>query len=475
MAENGREIVLDMLLAMEPKTEGRQEYSNKLVKSVLDKFDYLDAKEKAFIKRLSEGTLERQLELDYYLNRFSKLPMKKMRPLIRCLLRMSVYQLLYMDAVPDSAVCNEACKLAAKRGLGNLKGFVNGILRTITRNKESLPLPDERKEPVKYLSVRYSMPEWLVELWMEEYGGEITAKLLEGLLKVHPVSLRFVSGMDGEEREALCRRMEDRGAKLVPAPYLPGFYLLEHGQGVNGLPGFSEGRFIVQDVSSALAVEMAGIREGDFVVDVCGAPGGKSILAGEKTRTGKVLSRDISEEKTALIAENVCRMGAGNIEHEVYDAACRDESLVGKADVVLLDVPCSGLGVMGKKRDIKYHVSKEGIEELTALQRRIVDASAAYVRPGGTLLYSTCTIDKEENQAMVRHIAEDLDFEPVSLEEMLPERLLSERRRLEEDMERAGKDPAMGLKEKERRACIQLLPGYMEADGFFLARFRRKS
>lgn len=475
MAENSREVVLDMLLAMEPKTEGRREYSNKLVKSVLDKYDYLDAKEKAFIKRLSEGTLERQLELDYYLNHFSKLPIKKMRPLIRCLLRMSVYQLLYMDAVPDSAVCNEACKLAAKRGLGNLKGFVNGILRTIIRNKESLPLPDERKEPVKYLSVRYSMPEWLVELWTEEYGGEITAKLLEGLLKVHPVSLRFVSGMDGEEREALCRRIEDCGAKLAPAPYLAGIYLLERGQGVNALPGFSEGRFIVQDVSSALAVEMAGIREGDFVVDVCGAPGGKSILAGEKTGTGKVLSRDISEEKTALIAENVCRMGAGNIDYEVYDAACRDESLAGKADVVLLDVPCSGLGVMGKKRDIKYHVSKEGIEELTALQRQIVDASAEYTKPGGTLLYSTCTINKDENQAMVRHIAEDLGFEPVPLEEMLPARLLSERRRLEEDMERAGKDPAMGLKEKERRACIQLLPGYMEADGFFLARFRRKS
>ncbi len=142
--------------------------------------------------------------------------------------------------------------------------------------------------------------------------------------------------------------------------------------------------------------------------------------------------------------------------------------------MVLLDVPCSGLGVMGKKRDIKYNVTPSDLSELAELQRRIVDASAGYVKPGGTLIYSTCTIHSKENEDMVRHIAEELGFEPVSLEGLLPERLVSERRRLEEDMQKAGKDPARGLSEREYGACIQLLPGYMESDGFFLAKFRRK-
>lgn len=469
MGENGRELVLDMLLEMEQK----REYSHKLVGAVLDKYDYLGAKEKAFVKRLCEGTLERRLELDYYLNHFSKLSVNKMRPLIRCLLRMSAYQLLYMDTVPDSAVCDEACKLAAKRGFRSLKGFVNGILRTIARNRDCLPVPDYGKNPAEFLSVKYSMPEWLVELWTREYGKEVTEKLLCGLLAVHPVSLRFSAATSREEQETLRSRMEEQGAEVVSGPYLPNICLLKHaGGGLRALPGFQEGRLMVQDVSSALAVEAAEIRDKDFVIDVCGAPGGKSICAAEKA--GRVLSRDVSEEKVALIKENACRMGMENIRCQVYDAVCKDDSLEGKADVVLLDVPCSGLGVMGKKRDIKYNVTKEDLEELARLQRQIVDASAGYVKPGGTLVYSTCTIHSGENEEMVRHITENLGFEPVSLEGILPERLYSERRRLEEDMSKAGKDPARGLSEEEYMACVQLLPGYMESDGFFLARFRRK-
>ena len=471
MGENGRELVLDMLLEM----ERQKEYSHRLVRAVLDKYDYLDPKEKAFIKRLSEGTVERKLEMDYYLNHFSKLPVNKMRPLIRCLLRMSVYQLLYMDMVPDNAVCDEACKLAAKRGFRSLKGFVNGILRTIARNRDKLPVPDREKDPVGFFSVKYSVPEWLVRLWMEEYGKEAAAVLLDGLLAVHPVSLRFSSSVSCQEQETLQNRMEEQGARVAAGPYLPNICLLEHaGGGLHVLPGFQEGRLMVQDVSSALAVEAAGIRQGDFVVDVCGAPGGKSICAAEKAVDGRVLSRDVSEEKVALIRENVRRMGIGNVDCQVYDAVCQDNSLGGRADVVLLDVPCSGLGVMGKKRDIKYNVTPSDLSELAELQRRIVDASAGYVKPGGTLIYSTCTIHSKENEDMVRHIAEELGFEPVSLEGLLPERLFSERRRLEEDMQKAGKDPARGLSEREYGACIQLLPGYMESDGFFLAKFRRK-
>lgn len=469
MAVNVRELVLDTLLVM----ERGEEYSNRLVKSVLDKYDYLKVREKSFFKRVTEGALERQIELDYYLNTWSSLPVKKMRPLIRCLVRMSAYQLIYMDSVPDSAVCNEACRLAEKRGFRSLKGFVNGLLRTISKKKEALPLPDRQKEPEAYLSVRYSMPEWLVRLWLDEYGQKITEKLLEGLLEEHPVSLRFSTALSREEREAACSRIRAQGAELVPHSYLPYVYCLRHAEGMDALPGFREGICTVQDVSSALAVEAAGIGEGDFVIDTCAAPGGKCILAAEKAKGGKVLARDVSGEKAALIEENIRRMGAGNIEVQVFDGRQTDGKLEEKADVVLLDVPCSGLGVMGKKRDIKYHMTPEKMRELTELQKQIVSASARCVKPGGTLLYSTCTIHSGENEEMARYIARELGFSPVSLENVLPEKVMAARQKLEEDLRESGGSPAVELTAEERQACIQLLPGYMESDGFFIARFRR--
>ncbi len=467
MSENAREIVLDTLLSLERK----EEYSHRLVKAVLDKYDYLDDRDRAFIKRATEGTVERQIEIDYYLDQFSSLPSGKMKPLVRCLLRMSVYQLLYMDSVPDSAVCNEACKLASKRKFQSLRGFVNGVLRNIARNRDRLPMPDEEREPVRYFSVKYSVPEWLAERWLAEYGKEITETLLKGLLEIHPVSLRFRSDLKKEEPEALLSEMRKRGAMLRESRYLPSVFLLENGGSLSALPGFSAGKWTVQDVSSALAVEAAGIQGGDFVMDVCAAPGGKSLFAAEKA--GRVLARDVSEEKAALLRENIARMGAKNIEVQVWDATRFDDSFEGRADVLLLDVPCSGLGILGKKRDIKYHMSPERLEALGGLQREIAACCSRYVKPGGVLVYSTCTVNSAENEEMVRFIAEELKFVPQPLRGLLPERLLEQKRRLEALRERAGGKPGVPLTEEEREACIQLLPGYMEADGFFIARFRR--
>ena len=483
MAENIRELALEVLLALEKK---ETEFSSRLITDVLDKYDYLEGRDKAFFKRLTEGTIERQLELDYYLNAFSSVPVNKMKPLVRCLLRLGVYQVLYMDNVPDSAACNEACKLAAKRGFGNLKGFVNGVLRNISRSKGSLPLPDEGREPVKYFSVKYSMPEWLVELWMDEYGRKITEKILEGLLKIHPVSLRFRTDMSDAGRKECIKRFREQGMELTPGGYLPYCFFLGsaadgHVDNIRRLPGYEEGSFTVQDVSSALAVEAAGLTAGDFVIDVCAAPGGKSLLAAEKA--GRVLARDVSEEKTGLIRGNAERMRAENIEIQVFDGQQTDEELMGRADAVFLDVPCSGFGVIGKKRDIKYRVTREDLESLVELQRRIVTASAGYVKPGGTLVYSTCTIHRAENEDMVRFIIGELGFVPESLEGILPEEVLVEKKRIAEL--KAGTDavgPGTGLKDAEvgtgltaaeDAACIQLLPGFMECDGFFIARFRR--
>lgn len=489
MAENIREIALDTLLVLEKG----EEYSHRLVRAVLDKYAYLPGRDRAFLKRVVEGTVERRLELDYYLDGCSSVPSKKMKPLIRCLLRMSVYQLCYMDSVPDRAVCDEACKLAGKRGFRNLRGFVNGVLRTISRKKGELPLPDQNREPLRFLSVKYSMPEWLVRLWVDEYGIEITETLLGALMEIHPVCLRFRTDCPQTQREELLAVLKEAGISLKQSAYLPYVYTAEWGAksgmagGMDSLPGFSRGEFTVQDVSSALAVEAAGMGKDDFVIDVCAAPGGKSLLAAE--RAAGVLARDVSEEKADLIRENIARMAVENIEVQVFDGAEYDEDLQGKADVVLLDVPCSGLGVVGKKRDIKYRVTPESLKTLGELQRRIVRAGSGLVKQGGTLVYSTCTINRAENEEMVRFITQQLDFEPLSLEDRLPPALLEQKAKLEELLlqrkealgtglqGRGGADFHEGdfaLSKEEKAACIQLLPGYMQADGFFIALFRRR-
>lgn len=452
--DNTRELVLDVL--MEVLEKGT--YSHLVIRDVLDKYNYSKTRDKAFVKRMAEGTLERLIQIDYILDQFSKVPVSRMKPLIRNLMRMSVYQMLFMDSIPDGAVCNEAVKLAGKRGFKGLSGFVNGVLRNIARNKEKLPYPDRNENEKKYLSVRYSMPEWLIEKWISSYGKEKTWAMLEDLLKEHPVTVRLREEMQSTEKNAWIGKLKEAGVEINEHAYFPYAYLINHVSGIKNLPGYEEGWFTVQDVSSMLVAEAAGVCKTDvidkfLVVDVCAAPGGKSMHMAEKlSGSGKVIARDLSEYKVSLIRDNIERMDYQNIEPQVYDACKMDETLLGRADVVLADLPCSGLGIMGKKRDIKYRITKEGMAELVRLQQQILDVVWQYVKPGGLLIYSTCTINPDENDHMVEWILEHYPFELESLAPFLPEALLEE-----------GKD-----------GMLQLFPGIHETDGFFLARLRRK-
>jgi 16S rRNA (cytosine967-C5)-methyltransferase len=473
--ENTREIVLDILITLE--RDGG--FEGKLIKAVLDKYNYLPQRDKAFIKRLTEGTIERQIELDYYIDSFSNTPVLRMKPLIRSLMRMSAYQIIYMDAVPDSAACNEACKLAQKRKFASLKGFVNAVLRNISRNKEALPLPDMEKDKAAYLSVRYSMPLWIVEMWLSEYGDMVTENILRGLLEIHPVSLRFDTRLSAQETDRLVSDISryltgigNTGA-LKRNKYLDYVFTVENMDNISSLPHFADGKFTVQDVSSALSIEAADIKGEDIVMDICAAPGGKTILASEKAK--QVLSYDVSDEKTEIINENLERLKRTNVTVSVHDASLMDESRTETADVLIMDVPCSGLGIIGKKRDIKYHVSEESIKSLNELQKKIVENSWQYVKKGGTVIYSTCTIDRSENEDMVQWILDNLPFEPVDIGERIPEAL-----REDIDRARAATPALLNLtKEDERRletrkCCAQLLPGYTESDGFFFAVLKRK-
>nr|MBQ8253221.1 16S rRNA (cytosine(967)-C(5))-methyltransferase [Lachnospiraceae bacterium] len=301
---NTREVILDALLEILEKDQ----YSHLVMQGVLNKYSYLEKQERSFIKRVCEGTVEQKIRIDYVIDQFSKTKAKKMKPLIRTLLRMGTYQILFMDGVPDSAVCNESVKLAGKRGFGTLKGFVNGVLRNISRNKDNISYPDRESDETAYLSVMYSMPEEIIALWQSQYGKEQTEEMLASLLEKRPLTIRIDERLSQEERDGLLREMAEAGIGAA-ATELTYVFALSDVDRVSNIPGYEEGKFVVQDLGSAMVVEMSGIREGDMVIDVCAAPGGKATHAAVKTgETGHVIARDLTEYKVSLIEENTDRL-----------------------------------------------------------------------------------------------------------------------------------------------------------------------
>ena len=445
---NGRDLVLSMLKDI----YSGKEFSHILIRQVLEKYDYLEGNEKAFIKRLTEGTLERTIELDYVINQFSKTPVNKMKPLIRSLMRMSVYQILYMDSIPDSAVCNEAVKLASLHKFTSLKGFVNGVLRNIARNKDNISFPQKEENFTKYASVTYSLPEWTVEHFVKEFGKENGEKICAGLLKERPVTVRLKERLEAEERETMFQQWKQQGIRYCKHPYLPYAFVCEKTEGVKHMAGFDEGQFMVQDVSSMLVTQVAGIRKGMQILDVCAAPGGKATHAAEKLEnTGQIIARDLTEYKVNFIQENADRLQLGNILAQQWDALEFDESKEEWADVVFCDAPCSGLGILGKKRDIKYRLTKDSLKEVSALQREIIGTVWKYVKKGGILMYSTCTINPEENEKQIQWILKNFPFEVVQLKDELPSTIAI----------------------AEGEFGVQLLPGIHETDGFFFCKLRR--
>lgn len=412
---NERELVLDMLLQI--TRDG--EYSHIVLKNVLDKYQYLDKRERAFITRVVNGTLEHMIEIDYIINQFSKVKANKMKPVIRTIMRSSVYQMKYMDSVPDSAVCNEAVKLAGKRGFVNLKGFVNGVLRNISRNLDKISYPD-KKDTVAYISVRYSLPEWLVKQWLKVYDAETVEEIGEAFLKENPLTVRFDEHKIMKEK--LIKILEEEGVTVAEDEQVPCALYLSGYDHLGALKSFCDGLYQVQDLSSMQVALWAKPKEGDQVIDVCAAPGGKAIHIAELLNgTGHVEARDLSEYKVDLIRDNIERSGLKNIDAVCQDATIEDSEKKESADIVIADLPCSGLGVLGKKPDLRYKMNEQTEKELVQLQRQILSVVNTYVKPGGKLLYSTCTIYREENEGNVEWFLETYpEFELVKDKQMLP-------------------------------------------------------
>lgn len=348
-------------------------HSNVIINDALNKYERLDPRDKALLVKLIHGTLEYQIRIDRIIDSFSSIKVRKMKPLIRNVLRMSVYQLIYMDKIPDNAVCDEAVKLIKKSALSGLSGFVNGVLRSIARGKDSVVIRDRASD--------LSVPGWMYELLADTVGEDAAEDFFRYSLEEHGVSVRKAGTED--------------------------VFVLEDASGLTETDEWKQGKLIVQDYSSTLPVIMADIKPGQTVLDVCAAPGGKSILAAEKTgKEGRVISCDLSDFKIDKIRENILRMNITNIETMVQDATVRDERLVGCADVVLADCPCSGIGTISKKPEIKNRLKPEDCRALADIQHKILCNVCEYVKPGGKLVYSTCTLDHIENEDNLRRFLE---------------------------------------------------------------------
>ena len=445
-AINEREIVLEVLLEI---TEHGM-YSHIVLRDVLNKYQYLEKKERSFITRVTEGTLEHMMEIDYILDQFSKVKVKKMKPVIRNIMRSAVYQMKYMDSVPVSAACNEAVKLAVRKGFGSLRGFVNGVLRNVARNLDQIEYPTE---PLKRLSIQYSMPEWILNLWLKAYDSDIVEQMLQAFQRETPLTIRCNLRMVTPKQ--LKEHLEAEGVTVQVHPYLEYAFHISGFDYLGDLESFQNGEFSVQDISSMLVSELAAPKEGDSVIDVCAAPGGKSLHMAEKLNgSGHVEARDLTEYKVSLIQENIERTGLSNVEAVQQDALIFDETSVGKADIVLADLPCSGLGVLAKKTDLKYKATKEGADSLAKLQREMLKNVQAYVKDEGKLVYSTCTINPAENMDNVHWFLNQYpEFELIDIHGSLCEEL---------------------QKDVKENGCIQLLPGVHQSDGFFLACMKKR-
>ncbi len=461
---------LALQVVMQTLEEGK--YCDKVLHRVLEDHAELPKQDRAFLTRLSEGTVERCIELDYIIGQFSKIPVNKMKPVIRCILRLAVYQFMYMDQVPNRAACDEAVKLVMKRHMQGLRGFVNGVLRNIERHIGEIAYP-KRQNFEEYASVRYSMPTWIIQYFLQEYSRDMVEEILKSyLVREHATSVRcnqFLGRENTEtidsvamgeasvsrnQKQEIIHSLQSQEVRVEPGYLMPEALRISGYDRIEGLEVFRQGKIQVQAESSMVVGAVSGIRPGQTVLDVCAAPGGKSIHAADLLQgQGIVLSCDLSESKVYRIQENMERAGVEHCELYKQDARILRKDWIGTVDVLIADLPCSGLGVLGKKCDIKYHTKREDVNTLAALQREILQTASRYVRPGGVMLYSTCTIGSVENEQNVRWIEEYLPFHLESVEAQLPEPL-------------QGRTGAEGF--------LQILP-VDHTDGFFIAKFRRES
>lgn len=378
------------------RQEKEKQFANLSLDAALQRYHF-DARDRAFFTTLFYGVIERQITLDYLIGCVSSQPLARIEAKLLPILRMGVYQILYLDRIPDRAAINECVELAKRHTHRGTSGYVNAVLRQIARKKEALPWPDEGSDD--YLSVVYGAPLWLVVLWREMYGAEKTASLLTAM-NDHP-SITLRTNTLRLTREELMERLEALSIPSEKTERAPQGVRLLSPISIAELTPLHEGLCFVQDEASQLAVAAVGAKPGETVIDTCACPGGKSFgMALDMEGQGRLVSLDLHESKLSLIRSGAERLGITCLTASVHDGKQTRSDLVGVADRVLCDVPCSGLGVIAKKPDLRYKDPKD-VEGLPNVQYAILSSAAAYVKAGGRLVYSTCTLNCKENEEVV--------------------------------------------------------------------------
>ncbi|WP_338469867.1 16S rRNA (cytosine(967)-C(5))-methyltransferase RsmB [Niallia sp. XMNu-256] len=442
--KNVRETALDILEAVEKK----QSYSNLLLNQYINK-NNLNEKDIGLLTELTYGTIQRRMTLDYYLSPFIS-KKKKIETWVVQLLRLTVYQMVYLDKIPDRAAIYEAVEIAKKKGHKGITGLVNGILRSIQR--EGLPSFEVIEDPIERISIKTSHPLWLVKRWVELFGYDETLKMCELNLTAPIMTARV--NLTKTTMEHCLNLLADEGYTVEVSSVIPeAIYCLKGNLARS--KAFQEGYLTIQDESSMAVALALGVEENQSVLDACAAPGGKTTHIAEKlNKTGHVISLDLHDHKVKLIRENASRLELPNIEAKTLDSRLVHEHFdQASFDRILLDAPCSGLGVVRRKPDIKYTKKESDLYELQKIQKTLLKSMAPLLRKNGILVYSTCTIDPEENQQVIEDfLKQHPDFERDSnLSERMPAKL----------------QPFV------QNGEIQILPQYFNSDGFYIACLRK--
>lgn len=442
---NRRHTARSIALLALRQVEEQSGYSNIVLDHALDGSG-LSERDKALASAIFYGVLERRLTLDYYIAQCLRDPGKKLDPMAREALRCGAYQIFYLDRVPDSAAVNETVSGMKLAGKPQLSGFVNGVLRGLVRKKDALHLPEG--DSVHALSLRYSVPEELIRLWQKSYGEPVVKELLESLLEKPKLYIRV--NRTKCDAEHLTVELEREGVKLEALQSPNGAAVLTGCGAPQNLPQFQAGMFHVQDLSAQWVCRILDPQPGEIICDCCAAPGGKTFtIAQDVGGTGRVYALDLYESRVKLMEDGAKRLGLTSVTACVNDAVKGFEGMP-PVDKMLCDVPCSGFGVVRRKPEIRYK-KMEQMRELPELQYAILRSAAHAVKPGGLLVYSTCTLNPAENSEIAeRFLRENNGFEPIHIETGI-------RRRI-----------------KEPEYMLTMLPSAGASDGFFAAAFRKK-
>ncbi|MGE5371873.1 MAG: 16S rRNA (cytosine(967)-C(5))-methyltransferase RsmB [Solirubrobacterales bacterium] len=449
--KTARSISLDIL---EQVLQGGA-YANLALDKALNRSG-LSAADRALTTELVNGVVRMSKHLDWVLQLFLARKGKPLHSRVRLVLLLGIYQILFLERIPVYAAINESVELV-RRDQPGAAGLVNGLLRNVERGKNSLAYPDRNQDLTAYFSVYYSHPEWMVRRWLDRWGPELTEKLLQFNNSPAPLSIR--ANRLKTDRNALLERLEAEGVTAVSGTLSPDCLVLKGLPGpITGLASYQEGLYYIQGEATMLIAPALRPAPGDQVYDLCAGVGGKSThLAELMDNRGAVRAVDLYEHKTRLLEENLKRLGITIVTGVAADLLTLDPG--GKpADSVLLDAPCSGLGVLRRRADLRWRKTPEAIAEMANLQRTMLEQAARLVRQGGSLLYATCSLEPEENEAVTNaFLASNPDFEPANLAERLS----------------ADLDETFGTIARER-GQLTVFPPVFGADGMYLALMRRR-